>query len=307
VDVSFADAAGVLLLDDIGGFAGTVTAFKTGDQFIATGGTLSNLSVSNGNTLTFSDAGPNAGAGNVDQIIFASSVSASQFNITGGDIVQAVTCFAAGTRIETETGPVAVEALRVGDHVVTADGRRQPVVWLGHRTVDCGRHPRPEAVWPVRVAAGAFGQNEPVRDLYLSPDHAVFVDGVLVPVKLLIDDETIVQVPCASVTYFHVELPRHEVILAEGLAVESYLDLGDRANFHEAETIRLRADFAGRLAPDVAAMWESKGVAPLVLAGEGLERVRGKRAQWVRPTTLRYLARIRYKTNRPPTAGSGSV
>ena len=70
----------------------------------------------------------------------------------------------------------------------------EPIVWLGSRTVDCAKHPHPETVWPVRVSAGAFGANGPVRDLYLSPDHAVFVNGVLIPVKLLINGTSITRV-----------------------------------------------------------------------------------------------------------------
>jgi len=98
---------------------------------------------------------------------------------------------------------------------------------------------------------------------------------VLVPVKLLIDGTRVVQVKRERVRYFHVELPRHAIILAEGLTVESYLDLGDRANFHQnGETIRLFPDFAARLAPKTAMLWETKGAAPLVLAGEALEAAR---------------------------------
>ena len=70
----------------------------------------------------------------------------------------------------------------------------EPIVWIGQRAVNCARHPKPETVWPVRVQAGAFGENVPVRDLYLSPDHAVFVNDVLVPVKLLINGTTMRQV-----------------------------------------------------------------------------------------------------------------
>ena len=156
----------------------------------------------NGNTLTFSDSGPSAGAGGIDQIIFASSVSASDFAIVNSNTVQ-VACFAAGTRIETATGPVAVEDLAVGDRLVTPEASNsgdrtarvcQPIVWIGQRDVNCERHPRPETVWPVRVRAGAFSGNTPVRDLYLSPDHAVFLNGVLVPVKLLINHTSITQV-----------------------------------------------------------------------------------------------------------------
>jgi len=140
--------------------------------------------------------------------------------------------------------------------------------------VNCARHPEPETVWPVRVRAGAFGAGRPRRDLFLSPDHAVFVNGVLVPVKLLADGASIVQESRDQVTYYHVELPEHAVILAEGLAVESYLDTGDRANFGRDGVMRPHPDFAARLAPDTAWMWESRGAAPLVTVGRALEALR---------------------------------
>jgi hypothetical protein len=168
--------------------------------------------------------------------------------------------------------------------VTLASGGAAPVVWIGSRRVDCARHPKPETVMPVRVARGAFGANVPERDLYLSPDHAVFVDGVLVPVRYLIDGASIAPTKRSEVMYYHVELPRHDVILAEGLTVESYLDHGDRANYDAVGTIRLRAGFAGRLAPAAPALWESQGAAPLVLAGTALARARGRVAQRIGAT-----------------------
>jgi collagen type I alpha len=102
----------------------------------------------------------------------------------------------------------------------------------------------------------------------------VFVDGVLVPVKLLINGTSIVQTRRATVTYYHVELPMHAVILAERLPVESYLDVGDRANFADQDTVRLFPDFDARLAPDVAWVWETRGAAPLVVTGDILADVR---------------------------------
>ena len=81
------------------------------------------------------------------------------------------------------------------------------------------------------VASDAFGPGQPRRDLFLSPDHAVYVGAVLVPAKYLINGTSITQVMADEVTYHHVELPRHDVLLAEGLPAESYLDLGDRSNF----------------------------------------------------------------------------
>jgi hypothetical protein len=272
IDVVFQDSTGLLQLDDIGGFAGTVATWHAGDAFVATGETLSNPSVSNGDTLLVHDTGPNAGAGEIDTIIFASAIDAGGFSIVNGNTL--VACFAAGTRIETADGPVAVENLRVGDRVATVEGDIEPIVWIGQREVNCHAHPNPATVWPVRVRAGAFGENVPLRDLYLSPDHAVFVNDVLVPVKLLIDGTTIAQVRHDQVRYFHVELARHAIILAEGLTVESYLDAGDRTNFQQAgETIRLFPDFNARLAPETALLWETRGCAELLLAGDRLAAI----------------------------------
>jgi Hint domain len=275
IDVTFADGAGVLKLDDIAGFGGTITTHQAGDQFVITGGTLSGLSVSNGNTLTALDSGAGAGAGGIDSIIFGAAISASGFNIVNGNTIAQVACFAAGTRIETEHGLVAVEALTGGDLLVTSDGTIEPIVWIGQRAVNCQQHPHPETVWPVRVRSGAFGDNVPMRDLYLSPDHAVFVNNALIPVKLLINGASIAQMRRPAVTYFHVELPRHAVILAEGLLVESYLDTGDRANFHDGgATMRLFPNFAATPGPDAAWIWETHGAAKLIVAGPRLDAAR---------------------------------
>ena len=109
---------------------------------------------------------------------------------------------------------------------------------------NCTRHPDPQSVWPVRLTAGAFGPGRPCRDLLLSPNHAVYVTGDLIPIKFLINDTTIVQVPVDEITYYHVKLARHDILLAEALAVESYLDAGDRSNFDNSdEPMRLYPDF----------------------------------------------------------------
>jgi hypothetical protein len=142
-----------------------------------------------------------------------------------------VACFAAGTRISTARGRIRVEALVEGDRATTQSGMHRRVIWTGRRHINCREHPLPESVYPVRIRAGAFGDDIPIRDLHLSPDHSVFVDGVLTPIRYLINGSTIVQIAVDEVTYYHLELDRHEVILAEGLACESYLDTGNRAAF----------------------------------------------------------------------------
>ncbi|HEY8288900.1 MAG TPA: choice-of-anchor E domain-containing protein, partial [Acetobacteraceae bacterium] len=140
-------------------------------------------------------------------------------------------CFAAGTRIATEHGGVAVEALTVGQRVTLAHGGGAPIAWIGHRRIDCTRHPQPALVWPVRVRAGAFADTVPAHDLLFSPDHAIYMDDVLIPIRRLINGTTIVQEARDSVQYFHIELDRHDILLAEGLAVESFLDTGNKGQF----------------------------------------------------------------------------
>jgi hypothetical protein len=188
--------------------------------------------------------------------------------------VTELACFATGTRIETDRGLVPVERLRVGMRATTSDGQTREIVWIGHRTVDCLAHPEPAKVKPVRVSAGAFGAGVPARDVRLSPDHAVFVAGVLIPVRCLINDATIRQEATTAITYFHVELAGHDVIFAEGLPVESFLDTGNRAAFANGGTI-------ARLAPDFGAnsnawQWETAACAPLIVTGRKLQAVRAR-------------------------------
>ncbi len=153
-----------------------------------------------------------------------------------GAITLAVVCFAAGTRIATPDGAVAVEDLAEGDLVRTVSGAVQPVRWVGRRHFDCSRHPQPAQVMPVAIAADAFGPGLPASTLTLSPEHAVFVDGVLVPVRSLVNGTTIRQALAEAITYYHIELPRHDVVLAEGLPAETYLDTGNRQALIRRET-----------------------------------------------------------------------
>jgi len=186
---------------------------------------------------------------------------------------ETIVCYRGGTRIATPDGAVAVEDLTVGDLVLTHDGEALAVRWIGRRHLDCRGHAAPETVFPVRIAAHAFGENLPRRDLFLSPDHAVYAESVLIPVKYLIDGVSVVQVRTDDVTYYHVELDRHVVMLAEGLPAESYLDVGDRM-FFSGDSQIISHPSMSRPAPDVAMIREANCAAPLCVTGPVLERVR---------------------------------
>ena len=161
-----------------------------------------------------------------------------------------VTCFVRGTRIATPAGDVAVEDLAVGDSILTVSAGAKPIKWIGYRQLNVKSYRRPEQAAPVRIRQGAVAENLPHRDLLVSPDHAIFLDGLLICARQLINTTTIRQeLDCASVEYFHIELDAHAVLLAEGLPAESYLDTGNRNFFANArEALVLRPNLAGEAA-----------------------------------------------------------
>lgn len=134
-------------------------------------------------------------------------------------------CFVRGTRILTPAGEVAVEKLVAGDLVVTASGTAKPIKWIGHRAlsgdevlVSGGEQ------LPIKIQRFALSDTLPQRDLFVSRGHALLIDGVLVPAGDLVNGRTITQ--CApleigTLEYYHIELDRHDAVIAEGTLCET--------------------------------------------------------------------------------------
>lgn len=189
----------------------------------------------------------------------------------GTDIFLA--CFVAGTRIATDAGEVPVEDLRVGDYALTLGGNGtlvpRPIRWIGRRRIDLARHPRPRTARPIRIRRNAFDDNVPDCDLLLSPDHAIYAEGVLIPVRHLVNDCIVAAAKrLRHVEYFHIELDQHAILLANGMPVESYLDTGDRSSFENGGVaVTLYPDFASRT-------WEAGGCARLMVTGPEVVAVR---------------------------------
>ena len=231
-------------------------------------GTISGFTVSGGQTIdltTLAFAGNTSVAFNSGTLTVtegANSVSlklgaasypgitwlASSDGGTGTDITPA--CFCRGTLILTERGEVAVEDLAIGDRVVTLSGAVRAIKWIGRRAYDGRFVAANRKVMPIRVAAGALAQGLPARDLFLSPEHALYLDGQLVPAGLLVNGAAIRQVESVDrLEYFHIELDRHDVILAEGAPTETFVDCDSRVIFHNA------GEFAELYPDDLPAPW----------------------------------------------------
>ena len=271
--VDFDGSGGVLSVDVTKGtFGGTVSGFLSGGaaptptgniinlQDFGTGATVTAtaantlLVTSGAASLTLDVAGVVAGEG------FA--VAADHATGLGIDIVP---CFLEGTRILTETGEMAVEALAVGDLVSTRsqDGSltAKPVTWIGRRTLTSSELPEGDR-HPVRIRESAFADGVPLRDLLVTPEHCVLADGRLVPVRMLVNGRSIViDHGVNAYTIYHVELAAHSVLIADGLPTESYLDTGNRSLFGNAQPTALRLD----LSLDAGAAAWARAAAPLAV------------------------------------------
>ena len=189
----------------------------------------------------------------------SSGVLGSTFSFT-----YTIACFMQGTMIATPAGERAVEALQAGDLVTTLDGTAKKVKWIGHRTYEAEFGASEAFVRPVLFRAGSLGGGLPTRDLKVSPQHAMMIDGVMVPAGALVNGVTILRdTPVADVTYFHVELDGHEAIFAEGAATETFIDHNSRAIFDNADEYSLLYGNAATEVQEIARLEEGVQLAAI--------------------------------------------
>jgi hypothetical protein len=149
-------------------------------------------------------------------------------------------CFRTGTRILTPLGEMPVEALRISDAVMTMNGEAEPIRWIGRRHYTCADTAADADALPILIRAGALGAGVPHRNLWVSPDHALFIDGVLIPARALVNGESIRLDPTDEpITYLHLELDGHAIIVAEGAFTESFVDDESREHFDNAAEFAL--------------------------------------------------------------------
>lgn len=175
------------------------------------------------------------------------------------DDVSLLVCFVAGTQIETDHGPVPVESLTEGTLVKTRDAGLQPVRWISSRKITAAEQAGDSSLCPVVFAPGSLGDGLPTRSLAVSPLHRMLISDwrsqlyfaeseVLVPAKALVNGKNVRQEPTGSeVTYVHFLLDGHQIVLAEGVASESFYP--SRLSMNGVET-EARAELL-RLFPDL--------------------------------------------------------
>lgn len=175
----------------------------------------------------------------------AEGLDPDQIHFENGVLTYA--CYLKGTHIATPDGETKVEDLKAGDKVLTASGDINTVKWLGFRKLNRSQLPAEHALRasPIRICKDAFADNVPHRDLTVSPGHRFDFDGALVPALSLVNGLTITQdFDVQQFEYYHVELKKFDMLLAEGAAAESYLEVGSNRNsFQNARTVTAHPDF----------------------------------------------------------------
>jgi hypothetical protein len=231
--IAFQDATDTIAIGDPAGVTLTLSGFALGDEI-----DLASIAYNSGHMR--------ADGANGQIYVLDSGTQVADLHLSGvsgvlavgddghGHAEISVVCFAAGTRISTASGTVEIERLAPGDRVRTVSGSLEPVRWIGHRRLDAARHRRPDKAYPVRIRRGALADCLPHRDLLVSPAHALLIDGLLVPAELIVNGATILHDRSRRVIdYYHIELDRHDAVLAEGVAAETYLDCGNRGFFDD--------------------------------------------------------------------------
>lgn len=278
-----------------------------GGEFIfdTTGLSIDNLNISfgpdaAGSQLTFANAASSEYSTTDNSLIFRNNAGDTigrvtidtkytdpeQLRFDGGTVYYA--CYLKGTHIGTPAGEIKVEDLKAGDKVLTISGGVATVKWLGYRTLFKHRIPEKDAkrAFPILFKKGCIADNIPHHDLIMSPGHHVYFDGNLVPAMALVNGSSIIQLfDMKSFQYFHVELERFDIMLAEGVPAESYVDTGNRNMFQNAAEVALNPDFGPAKGRPVV-----PGIT-VVRKGPVLERIRAQlleRANWMQvPETMK--------------------
>lgn len=147
----------------------------------------------------------------------------------------AFSAFTHGTLIRTDEGPVAIEDLQPGMHLVTADRGLMPLLWIGAMTLVPERNEFvPGGAQLTRIMADSLGPARPDHDLMAGPGarllsrrsdmhDIVGADFLLTPAQNLVDGVNIISItPPRPITVYHLCLHRHATIYAAGLEAETF-------------------------------------------------------------------------------------
>ncbi|MFT9026515.1 Hint domain-containing protein [Acetobacter indonesiensis] len=247
------------------------TSWSDGDQIIFSGvsGTpaASDISFSDADHITFK-------IGGTSYTLNIVGIQSKFKFVSSGSQLTLETCFLTGTLIRMLDGQVAVEDVRPGDAVMVRKGDTfvpSTVKWVGKNksVVRSDAAYTDEAGYPVLIMKDALADGVPFKDLRVTPEHCLFIDGQFIPARMLVNGRSIrYDTNYAVYDYYHIETEDHSVIEADGVLTETYLDTGNRASFARIGGLDVVSGYF-----DAAKDWAHDAAAPLATSREIVEPV----------------------------------
>ena len=116
--------------------------------------------------------------------------------------------------------------------ILTRDNGFQELRWIGRRDLSALALAAQPRFIPVRIGRGALGLNLPDRDMLVSPQHRMLVEGalaemyfgeaeVLVAATHMVGQPGIERAFPKGVSYLHLLFDRHEILSVDGVWTES--------------------------------------------------------------------------------------
>jgi glycosyltransferase involved in cell wall biosynthesis len=235
--IQFASNEANLILNDPAEFLGTISSFSFGNTIDLAGISFGSDSIVIGNGVVSIFGG--------DRTLLASlnldtATSNEYLQLTNdgnvGSQITAVACFLKDTLISTKVRKIPVQELTIGDTILGADNHEHIIKWIGRRSYRQPFKYSDRSIFPICICKSALSTDVPSANLYLSPEHCVLIENVLVPSKFLVNGESIRIVDdLTEILYYHIELESHDIILAEDTAVETFFNSGSREIFENHE------------------------------------------------------------------------
>ena len=138
-----------------------------------------------------------------------------------------IPCFKSGTIISTDQGELKIEKLHNNFNKFSINGSE--IIGISKTMHNSGCF--------IKISKDSLGNNVPDKDLFLTGDHLVDIDGELVKAKKLVNNTNITKETKEAQYVYNVLLKKHEIISVHNLTVETLnpKNLGSRKIAKNAE------------------------------------------------------------------------
>lgn len=133
---------------------------------------------------------------------------------------EAFPCFLDGTMIKTIEGEKNIATLKSGDKLLNKDNEIVTIEHVWVKDVVFAPENVSHNVYPNLIPKDYFGENKPNKDLWISPQHKISYNDVMIDSKYLQIEQQIIELPFK---YYNITLAEgYGTMIANGCVVETY-------------------------------------------------------------------------------------